>query len=255
MTYSLLSLQPTAAAASHQYVIPFKVDVNSHFLPGLDDGAFTLEQSVQIARFFVKAGFTKVVATPYVMDGFYQNSTEQILEACQRVRKELKRRQIPLSVEAGAEYYVSEELLEQVKQGIPLLTFGENRRSPFVLLETGLIREPAMLEELVKILVSRNIQPVLAHPERYCYLQNSFDRILQLFRMGLLYQVDWQSFHVRQDRRVRQTVEKLVDYRMVAFAGTNLHRADEFPLLLEASRDPYFRVMASTGGILNNDLK
>jgi protein-tyrosine phosphatase len=252
MTFSFLSPKIQASTVAGRRLSTLRVDLNAHFLPGLDDGSIQLEESIRMARFFVQAGIEKVIATPYIMDGFYQNTPEQIRSSGARLTAELRDRRIPLKVDAAAEYYVCKDFLRQLRENPPLMTFGKSHQS-YILLETGLISEPSELQEVIKILAERGIKPILAHPERCYYLQSNFERSIELFRMGLLYQIDWRSFSSRQDVRVRKLAQQLVDYRMVSFAGSNLHREDEIPYLSEASKDSYFQLMTEVG-LVNNEL-
>lgn len=253
MTFSFLSPKTQPSPAAGRRLSTLRVDLNAHFLPGLDDGSIQLEESIRMARFFVQAGIEKVIATPYIMDGFYQNTPEQIRTSCARLTAELRERRIPLKIDAAAEYYVCKDFLRQLQGNLPLMTFGKLHQQ-YILLETGLIEEPSELPEVLEILTERGIKPILAHPERYYYFQSNFERAIELFRMGLLYQIDWSSFSSRQDIRVRMLAQQLVDYRMVSFAGSNLHREDEIPYLSEVSKDSYFQLMTEVG-LANNDLR
>lgn len=254
MTFSFFSRKPHLTVHYGKPLSTIRVDVHAHILPGLDNGALLLDNSIRMAQALVETGITKVVATPHIMKGYYENSMQRIREARAELVEELKKRKVSLTVEMAAEYYVGEELLQQVMGGEPLLTFGVRGKKPYLLMETGVLDEPRELEALVLSLVQRNIVPLLAHPERYTYLQNNFERVIELFRMGVLFQVDWQSFHAREDRHIRKFVERMVDYRMVSFVGTNLRSEDQMPQLIEAADQPYFRLMAEIG-LLNNELR
>ncbi|TDB68145.1 tyrosine-protein phosphatase [Arundinibacter roseus] len=231
-----------------------RVDVHSHILPGLDDGSDSMQCSIQLAKELVKAGFSKVIATPHVMKGYYDNSVEKVFGMKTMLEKELILQKIPLKIEAAAEYYVNPELLELVQQKQPLLTIGAPGQRPFLLLETERSQEPDELMALVEALNRRSITPVLAHPEKYNYLQNSFERAIELFRAGLLFQLNWDSLHAQSNLVTRQLAERLIEYRMVSFLGTNLHRVSELSLLREAAREPYFLLLTESG-LLNNTLR
>jgi protein-tyrosine phosphatase len=230
-----------------------RVDLNAHLLPGVNIDSISLEESVRIARFLVKAGTEKVIVTPTVMDGVYHNTPEQILIACSRFAAELRERRINLRIGVAARYFVSKDLVKHLRENAPLMTFGKSPQS-FVLLETDLLEESSELPEVLELLTKRGYKAVLAHPERYVYLQENFDSAIELFRMGLLFQVDWRSFSVRHDARVRKLAEQLVDYRMVSFAGSNLYREDEIPSLRETVKDSYFQLMTEVG-LINNELR
>ena len=101
-----------------------KCDVHSHFIPGIDDGAQTVEQSVELISAMHELGFTQVITTPHVMADGYRNTPEIILGGLETVRRELHARGIPVEVEAAAEYYLDHELDRLVRER-SVLTFGD----------------------------------------------------------------------------------------------------------------------------------
>nr|WP_246440466.1 CpsB/CapC family capsule biosynthesis tyrosine phosphatase [Rhabdobacter roseus] len=253
MTFSFLNRKTTIEKPPVLRFTSLRVDVHSHVLPGLDNGPLALESSVRMAQVLANAGIRKVIATPHIMKGYYENSVARIQEVCRELQSELRYRRIELQLEAAAEYYAEPELLDRVQGGEPLLTFGRKGHQPYLLFETGILDEPPQLEALIRSLLQRHIRPVLAHPERYRYLQKNFNRTIELFRMGVFFQLDWASFHARENPEVRQLAERLVDYRMVSFVGTNVHHESQLAYLWESERQPYFRLMTDIG-LVNNEL-
>ena len=92
-----------------------KVDFHSHFLPGLDDGCKTLDESMELIEHMVSLGYTHLVMSPHVMGDFYKNTTEGILEKLELVRTEASQRNIQVQLEATAEYYLDEWFEEKVR--------------------------------------------------------------------------------------------------------------------------------------------
>ena len=87
-----------------------KCDFHSHLIPGIDDGAKDLEDSVKMIQGFVEMGYKKLITTPHVMSDFYKNTPEIILGGLAKVKEELKRQNIDIDLEAAAEYYLDEML-------------------------------------------------------------------------------------------------------------------------------------------------
>jgi tyrosine-protein phosphatase YwqE len=202
----------------------------------------------------VEAGFSKVIATPHVMKSDYENTFESIRDAKSELVSELEKQRIPLKVETAAEYFLDVTLLDYVKGDYPLLTIGAKGQRPYLLVETGIREEPDELEELIIQLDRRNIRLILAHPENYIYLQNNFDRAIEIFRKGIYFQVNWGSFHNGIQPEVTRFLHRLVDYRMASFVGSNLHHEIQIPLILEAAKQPYFHLMTEIG-LMNNDFE
>lgn len=197
------------------------IDAHCHILPGLDDGAPDDSTAIAIALLLVKMGIHTVVATPHVISDVFPNSTGSILEAARRFTVILEKEQIPLKLIPGAEYYVEKNLLGRIANG-DIISWGKER---FVLFESPVEQEPMLLEEIVFSLKSAGYAPVFAHVERYRYLQNSFDRILDLKRLGVRFQVNHPSFHLPKISRRGELARLLYIKGMVDLFGTDLHRA------------------------------
>ena len=154
-----------------------RTDVHSHFIPGIDDGSQTLEQTVELVQAMQAMGFRKVVTTPHVMADGFRNTPEIILGGLAKVQRELERLGIAMEIEAAAEYYLDHELEPAVQRGT-VLTFGG--ASKYLLFELPFISEPAILLGTVFTMQTQGYRPVLAHPERYAFWHNDFSRMEQL---------------------------------------------------------------------------
>jgi protein-tyrosine phosphatase len=121
------------------------IDLHCHILPGLDDGAGTLEDSLAMARKAAEDGIRTIVATPHTGNGSYENDPETILEAVRRLDAVLREEAIPLNIVCGAEVYVSDHLLEKI-QGRRVLTVNDGRR--YVVLELPVFEIPRNLPNL-----------------------------------------------------------------------------------------------------------
>lgn len=254
MIVPFLSRRREKRITSYKAISSVRVDIHTHILPGIDDGAPTLASSIKIARSMVEAGFSKVIATPHVMRNYYENTFETIRQAKSELVRELEKQRIPLKVETAAEYFLDTNLVDYVKSDLPLLTMGVSGQRPYMLVETGIKNEPAELERLIQELNRRHTRLILAHPENYIYLQNNFDRAIELFRMGVYFQVNCSSFHSHAESEVMRFVRRLVDYRMVSFVGSNLHHETQVPVLIESAKQPYFQLLTEIG-LMNNDFK
>jgi protein-tyrosine phosphatase len=113
------------------------VDTHCHILPGLDDGAPDEEMSCAIAHLLLALGVREVVATPHVMSDAYPNTSAGIKDAVGRLEELFERREIPLGIVPGAEYYVERQLLDQIERD-DVLAWGEER---YVLFETPMHQE------------------------------------------------------------------------------------------------------------------
>lgn len=226
------------------------VDVHAHVLPGLDDGVETIEESISILRSMSLMGYTKVIATPHIMGDFYRNTPSVIEFVRDEVQSNLDRRGIRIELEAAAEYYLDVGFVAILDSPKPLLTFG----GKYLLIETSIISTPPFLNEAIRLIKSRGYVPVMAHPERYLYLQKSFAQVLELSQKGVLFQINAASLLSTADAEARNLAEKLIEYKLAAFVGSNTHKLAQLPQLKSAMAMPHYKLAVESSSLLNNEL-
>jgi protein-tyrosine phosphatase len=199
-----------------------RTDMHSHLLPGLDDGAETVEHSIELLRALQALGYRKLVMTPHIMGDFYKNTPEGIrsaLAAMQYAAVEADLTEVELH--CAAEYYLDEWFGKRLDRGDELLTFGGDKR--YLLFETSYINEPFNLSETIFRLQSMGYKPVLAHPERYTYFYGRFDDLKKVRDNGVLLQLNLNSLAGYYSSGAKRMAEKLIDARMVDMVGTDAH--------------------------------
>lgn len=196
-------------------------DVHCHILPGIDDGPQNERGSLAIARLLLEMGINRVVATPHIISDIYPTKTSTILEAVDKMRTLLSNSGLDLDVVPGAEYYVEGELLDRVERG-DVLSFGEER---YVLFESPVESKPMILEEIIFSMKSAGYTPLLAHVERYRYLQKDLKQIDHLRRIGAKFQVNHPSFMLPKTSRRGEMARWLYVKGHVDLLGTDMHRA------------------------------
>jgi protein-tyrosine phosphatase len=215
----------------------FKTDIHSHLLPGIDDGVKTLEEAEAIINLFSQLGFTKAITTPHIMNDYYRNTPQIIRTKRDELNAYLKSKNILFEVACAAEYYFDETLLDLLASNQELLTFGDQ----YLLFETNTFAEPMMLDDFIFKLKVKNFRPVLAHPERYQYLQNNFSRIENLLERGVLFQVNALSLTGYYSKPIQKIANQLVEHKMVHFLGSDCHTVHHAKLMGEAVHNKYFQ--------------
>ncbi len=228
-------------------------DMHSHLLPGLDDGAETVEHSVELLRQLQALGYRKLIMTPHVMGDFYRNTPESIRGALVALRKAAVAAGITgIELDCAAEYYLDESFGRRLEENEPLLTFGGEQR--LVLFETSYINEPFNLNETVFNLLAAGYRPVLAHPERYTYLYGRFEELAQIREQGVLLQVNLNSLTGYYSAGAKRVAEKLIDEGLVDLLGTDTHHLKHLDTLrTKALISPYL-AKALALPLLNNTL-
>jgi protein-tyrosine phosphatase len=213
------------------------VDMHSHVLPGLDDGADSLDRSLEMVAAFMQLGYRKLIMTPHIMGDFYKNNPTNIQEKLALLQAAVQQKGWDIDLACAAEYYLDEWFLEKVTGPAPLLTFG----GKYVLFETSYINEPLNFREAVFVLKSAGYQPVLAHPERYTYLYNRFEELLRMRETGVLFQLNLNSLTGYYSEAARRVAEKLVDQKLVDFVGSDAHHARHLHTLTKTAASAYFK--------------
>jgi tyrosine-protein phosphatase YwqE len=201
----------------------FKTDLHSHLLPGLDDGVKSFDEVVSIISTFQNLGFTKAITTPHIMSDYYKNSPAGIRQKMIELKEYLSQHNIVFNLECAAEYYFDETLLDLIQSGDEILTFGES----YLLFETNTFAEPFMLDDLIFKLKVKNIKPVLAHPERYQYLQNNLSRVEDLINRGVYMQINSLSLIGFYSKPIQKMARQLIDNKMIHFLGSDCHNPDQ----------------------------
>jgi tyrosine-protein phosphatase YwqE len=224
-------------------------DMHAHFLPGIDDGANSIEESLFLIKKMMECGYTKLVATPHVMNDFFKNTPEIIYNKLFEVKEAVVAEGWEIEIAAAAEYYLDEWFMNMLQNNNPLLTFGDR----YLLFETSFINQPAQLHEAIFLMQSLSYKPVLAHPERYVYFQDNFEKCAELYRNGVLLQININSLSGYYSTPAQLLAEKLIDKKMVHFAGTDCH-ALKHVKALELSRTKKYYTKLLDSELLNYEL-
>ena len=206
--------------------------MHSHLLPGLDDGAETVEHSLELLQALRALGYRKLVMTPHIMGDFYKNTPEGIRAALQLLRESAAGAGLgDVELECAAEYYLDEFLGHKLADGTEMLTFGGDKR--YLLFETSYMNEPLNLFDIIFELKAQGYTPVLAHPERYTYFYGRFAEIERLRRdYGVLLQVNLNSLAGYYSPAAKKVAEQLIDGGLVDFVGTDTHHLRHTDTLL-----------------------
>ena len=145
------------------------IDLHCHILPGVDDGAASEEESCMMARMAAESGVTALAATPHCgVPGQFENfADERLMDRFSALERLLEREHVPLRLYTGMEVFVTEQTPRHLREG-RLLTLGGSR---YLLVEFGFDEEPDFAERMLGELLEAGVVPVVAHPERYHFVQ------------------------------------------------------------------------------------
>jgi len=194
------------------------VDIHSHLLPGIDDGARTLDDSIRLTKVLQSFGISQIITTPHIIQHVWDNTHEQILTLEQNTVTNLATADITIPFKAAAEYLMDDQFV-RLFQSNNLLTLKDN----YVLVEMSYINAPIQLYTILFDLQVAGYIPVLAHPERYLFYQNNFDEYKKLKRAGCKFQLNLLAVVGYYGNQINQTAEKLLSQGLYDYVGSDVH--------------------------------
>lgn len=211
------------------------IDLHCHYLPGIDDGAQTLEESLDLARAAVAAGITTAVMTPHVHPGRYENNGSSIARLCAAFERVLAHKQIPLTVRAGGEVRISADIIQMVEDDeIPFLGAVDGYR--IMLLEFPHSHLLLGADKLVRWLLARRIRPLIAHPERNKEVMRHVEKIAPFVDSGCLLQLTGGSIIGQFGKPAQECARTLIERGWASVVATDAHNLKHRPPNLDRAR-------------------
>lgn len=227
-----------------------KADMHSHLLPGIDDGSPDLETSLHLIRGMAELGYTKLITTPHIMWDMYKNTREVILSKLDMLREAVKAEGIAVEINAAAEYFLDDHVAGLLSNKQPLLTISGN----MVLVEFSLAHPSMSLKDILFEMQMQNYQPVIAHPERYIYLQHNKEFYEELKDIGCLFQLNLLSLSNHYGKSVHELAQYLIKKGYYDLVGTDLHNTRHLEAISNPSLAPLLQKLVESGKILNPGL-
>lgn len=196
------------------------IDFHSHILPGIDDGSRNLEQSIAMVNEAKKVGFTKIISTSHYMENYYECNEKNRKELLEQVQKNVNGIELCL----GNEIYITNNIIELLQNGQASSING----TKYVLFEFPLITtRPMNDKEVIYRLVENGYIPIIAHPERYPFIQENPDYLFELEEMGALFQANYGSIIGMYGLKAKKTLKILLKNNLISFFGSDVHRPEQ----------------------------
>jgi tyrosine-protein phosphatase YwqE len=214
---------------SKKYSINFSeigVDIHSHLIPGVDDGAKDLEDSIELIKGLKDLGFKKIITTPHIYSDYYPNTSDRLLAGLDTLRRGLETANVDIEVSCAAEYFM-DEIFEEHLDKNDILAVYDN----YVLVEMSFFSECIRLEEYLFKMQIKGYQPILAHPERYTYYAKNFERFQNLKDRGCKLQLNLLSLTEHYGKEVKNLAIQLLDANLYDFVGTDTHNVEHLEKL------------------------
>jgi tyrosine-protein phosphatase YwqE len=209
--------------------MPLKWDMHNHILFGIDDGSKNIEYSLDMTKAFIDLGFERIIATPHIMSDYYPNNRAVIEDKKNQLELALAENHLNLKIDFAAEYYMDEVFYELIKSKGDVLTFHSNH----VLLETSFMNKPVFFNQLLFEVKTAGYMPVLAHPERYIYLQDDYEEAERILDIGVKFQINLMSLASYYSPMAKKFSQWLIKNGHYHFLGTDAHSINHLKVVKE----------------------
>ena len=227
-----------------------KVDPHSHFIPGIDDGSQSMEESLSLLRGMEALGYEKVITTPHIMVDVYRNTPKIIKEGLLSLREAAKAEGIQVEIEAAAEYYLDEGFYDHLHSGEVM-----SINNKYLLFETSYVSKPLQLEEMIFEILAAGYIPLMAHPERYRYVEDPLKEYSRFKELGALLQLDLNSLGGHYGKDAKKKAEILSENGMIDFLGSDVHHLKQTRFLDDVFKSENYARVWENNTILNDTLR
>lgn len=204
------------------------IDIHSHIIPNVDDGARSVEETFNILKEAQEAGFTDVILTSHFLLNYYETNAQELIFWKEKLQEVLKKQGTKINLHSGMEIYITnqmEELLENKK----ILTLANSR---YMLIELPLATNVKYFDYVVYYLEAKGIKPIIAHPERYKCVQKDPDIVEEYIEKRCLIQCNYGSIVNLYGREAEKTIKTLLKKNQVHFLGSDVHRENGTYLII-----------------------
>lgn len=202
-----------------------EVDMHSHLIPGIDDGAANMDETMGMLRRFKSLGYRKVITTPHIKLGSFDNTTEIIRSGYDEVKKVMKAEGLDLEFDVAAEYFFDYSFMEKIESG-DLMTFSNNH----ILVEYAFGQPPVGQHEMFFQLQMKGLKPILAHFERYPYYHGTVKDAQELRDKGIKIQVNLGSFFGHYGPQIQKQAELMLKEGAIDLVSSDCHRMEHLEL-------------------------
>ncbi|MGE7759118.1 tyrosine-protein phosphatase [Peribacillus sp. NPDC097895] len=196
------------------------IDIHSHILPGVDDGAKHITESLAMAKLAVSEGIQTIIATPHHKNGSFENDKFDIIEKVTELNEALKAESIDLEVLPGQETRIYGDLLLDYQEE-KILTLNDGGRYVFIELPSDHV--PAYTERLIYEIQLKGLAPIIVHPERNQELLESPNHLYQLVKHGALTQITAKSIVGGFGKKTKKFALQLIEKNLTHYIASDAH--------------------------------
>lgn len=205
-------------------------DIHAHLIPGVDDGPKTMAEALRLVKGFQNLGFKRITATPHIHDAYYPNEKDQLIDAFAKFTNAIAKKGYEIEVDLAAEYFLDGHFGKLLRKN-ELLPLAKN----YLLVEMPYIGVPPKLREYFFTMQTSGYKPILAHPERYVYLE--MKDYADLLDYGTQFQVNLLSFAGYYGKETQKRAFALLERGWIHAVGSDVHNEEQLVILGELLSD------------------
>lgn len=200
------------------------IDLHCHILPGIDDGSRNIDETMQILKRAANSGFNTICFTPHYIEPQYINTKSENMQLLEEVQKKIREEKISLELLLGNEIFIDENMVERLEER-KMATLAETK---YVLIEIPMYQEipKEVVQKMINDVIEKGYKVIIAHPERYTYIQKNPKKILEYFGTEVIFQGNYASIIGTYGRETKKTVKKLLKEKIIHYFATDTHHID-----------------------------
>ena len=213
------------------------IDFHTHILPNIDDGSRSIDETFNLIKEAKEVGFDGIILTSHYIENFYETDVPERDVWVKAITENLQAKGIETNLYLANEIYISDNMMRLLEEG----KASTINNSCYVLFELPLNSEPLNLYDVIYSLQENKLIPILAHPERYSYVQKEPELVYDLIEKGCLMQSNYGSIIGQYGVKAEFIVRKFFENNMIHFLGSDVHRQNsiypKIPFALEKIRE------------------
>ncbi len=196
------------------------IDFHSHIIPNIDDGSRNIEETFNLIKEAKEVGFEGIVLTSHYIENYYETGMQERNVWLKAINENLINKGIQMDLYLANEIYISDNMMDLLINR----KASTINNSSYVLFEMPLNSEPMNLYDVIYSLQENRLIPVLAHPERYSFIQKEPELVYDLIQKGVLMQANYGSILGMYGEKAQIIVKKFFENNMIHFLGSDVHR-------------------------------
>ena len=195
------------------------IDFHTHILPNIDDGSTSMDETINLILEAKQVGFTGVISTSHYIQGYYETNEAERKKILCDVEKNVNE----LNLYLASEIYITTEIAKLINDG----SASTINNTKYVLFELPMNSKPLFVKDVIYELIGDGYKPIIAHPERYNYVQENIGYVEELASMGTLFQANYGSIVGVYGNGAKRTIKQLLKRNLIDFLGTDVHRTNQ----------------------------